>query len=230
MSQRFSTSGSPGALPWLICFLALSTSHTVNSVSVIPSLCRTGWTLSRVVSSAGVLDEAYPSLRAETGTSDQINTMWRILVGKVPEGFAQVLARCSSLAQTKYMTRHNAAVIELYFDGNAKGPQACRLFSSLVLTSGAQPVVPVRRRSSILRCSCLRRAHTWLIGDLLTTRRWVWWLWKWAVHDWTTARRRILRRQRSTKHCGGSLLGNTQSTRSWSWTSSLTFCRNSPRS
>ena len=146
------------------------------------------------------------------------------------ESFAQLLARCSSLAQTKYMTRHNAAVIELYFDGNAKGPQACRLFSSLVLTSGAQPVVPVRRRSSILRCSCLRRAHTGLIGDLLTTRRWVWWLWKWAVHDWTTARRRILRRQRSTKHCGGSLLSNTQSTRSSTWTSSLTFCWNSQRS
>ena len=79
--------------------------------------------------------------------------------------FAQLLARCSSLAQTKYMTRHNAAVIELYFDGNAKGSQACRLFSSLVLL-GAQPVVPVRRRSSILRCSCLRRAHTGLIRDL----------------------------------------------------------------
>ena len=30
-------------------------------------------------------------------------------VGKVPENFAQVLARCSSLAHTKYMTRHNAA-------------------------------------------------------------------------------------------------------------------------
>ena len=41
-------------------------------------------------------------------------------VGKVPESFAQVLARCSSLAQTKYMTRHNASLIELYFDGNAK--------------------------------------------------------------------------------------------------------------
>ena len=81
-------------------------------------------------------------------------------VGKVPESFAQVLARCSSLAQTKYMTWHNAALIELYFDGNAKRPQACRLFSSLVLTSGAQPVVPVRRRSCILRCSCLCRAHT----------------------------------------------------------------------
>ena len=79
--------------------------------------------------------------------------------------FAQLLARCSSLAQTKYMTRHNAAVIELYFDGNAKGSQACRLFSSLVLL-GAQPVVLVRRRSSILRCSCLRRAHTGLIRDL----------------------------------------------------------------
>ena len=38
MSQRFSISGSPGALPWLICFLALSTSNTVNSVSVIPRL------------------------------------------------------------------------------------------------------------------------------------------------------------------------------------------------
>ena len=83
----------------------------------------------------------------------------------------ECVARCSSLAQTKYMTRHNAALIELYFDGNAKGPQACRLFSSLVLTSGAQPVVPVRRRSSILRCSCLRRAHTGLMGDLLTRRR-----------------------------------------------------------
>ena len=85
---------------------------------------------------------------------------------KVPESFAQVLARCSSLAQTKYMTRHNAPLIALYFDGNAKGPQAFRLFSSLVLTSGAQPVVPVRRRSSILRCSCLRRAHIGLIRDL----------------------------------------------------------------
>ena len=81
-------------------------------------------------------------------------------VGKVPESFAQVLARCSSLAETKYMTRHNAALRErYYFDGNAKGPQACRLFS-WVLTSGVRPVVPVRRRSSILRCSCLRRAHT----------------------------------------------------------------------
>ena len=118
------------------------------------------------MSSAGVLDEAYPSLRAETGTSDQINTMWRILVGKVPEGFAQVLARCSSLAQTKYMTRHNAALVALYFDGNAKGPKACRLLSSLVLTSGAQPVVPVRRRSSILRFSCSRRAHIGLIRNL----------------------------------------------------------------
>ena len=165
MSQRFSTSGSPGALPWLICFLALSTSNTVNSVSVIRRLWRTGWTLSRVVSSEGVPDEAYPSLRAETGTSDQINTMWRC-VGKVPESFTQVLARCSSLAHTKYMTRHNAALVALYFDGNAKGPKACRLLSSLVLTSGAQPVVPVRRRSSILRCSCSRRGHTGLIRNL----------------------------------------------------------------
>ena len=48
-------------------------------------------------------------------------------VGKVPESFAQVLARCSSLAHTKYMTRHNAALVALYFDGNAKGPKACRL-------------------------------------------------------------------------------------------------------
>ena len=56
------------------------------------------------------------------------------------------------------MTRHNVALIELYFDGNAKGPQACRLFSSLVLTSGARPVVPVRRRSSILRCSCFTQS------------------------------------------------------------------------
>ena len=87
-------------------------------------------------------------------------------VGKVLESFAQVLARCWSLAQTKYMTRHNAALIALYFDGNGKGPQACRLFSSLVLTSGAQRVVPVRRRSSILRCSCLRRAHLELICHL----------------------------------------------------------------
>ena len=100
------------------------------------------------------------------------NTMWRMCgecVGKVPESFAQGLARvrCSSLAQTKYMTRHNAALIALYFDGNAEGPQACRLFSSLVvLTSGAQPIVPVKQRSSILRCSCLRRAHTGLIRDL----------------------------------------------------------------
>ena len=87
-------------------------------------------------------------------------------VGKVPENFAQVLARCSSLAHTKYMTRHNAALVALYFDGNAKGPKACRHLSSLVLTSGAQPVVPVRRRSSILRFSCSRRAHIGLIRNL----------------------------------------------------------------
>ena len=87
-------------------------------------------------------------------------------VGKVPEGFSQVLARCSLLAQTKYMTRHNAALVALYFDGNAKGPKACRHLSSLVLTSGAQPVVPVRRRSSILRFSCSRRAHIGLIRNL----------------------------------------------------------------
>ena len=165
MSQCSSISGSPGALLWLICFLALSTSHIVNSVSVIPRLCRTGWTLSRVVSSAGVPAEAYPSLRAETGTSDQITPRGEC-VGKVPESFAQVLALCSSLAQTKYMTRHNAALIALYFDGNAKGPQACQLFSPLVLTIGAQPVVPVTRRSRMLRCSCLRRAQTGLIRDL----------------------------------------------------------------
>ena len=79
---------------------------------------------------------------------------------EVRESFAQILALCSSMAQTKYMTRHNAALIALYFAGNAEGPQACRLRYSLVLKGGGQPVVPVRRRSSILRCSCLRRAHT----------------------------------------------------------------------
>ena len=161
MSQRFSISGSPG---FTLAYLLLSIEHF--------PLCEFSLCYSKVVQnrmniiqgcvfSRGSSSEQKPTrVYAQRPVRQTKVTPCGECVGKVPESFAQVLARCSSLAQTKYMTRHNAALIELYFDGNAKGPQACRLFSSLVLTSGAQPVVPVRRRSCILRCSCLCRAHT----------------------------------------------------------------------
>ena len=51
----------------------------------------------------------------KTGTSDQINIMSR-MCGKVPESLAHVLAGCSSLAQTKYTDRHNAALKVLFFE------------------------------------------------------------------------------------------------------------------
>ena len=92
-----------------------------------------------------------------TSTSDQINTMCR-MCGKVPESLADVLAGCSSLAQTKYTDRHNAALKVLFFEV-LRDFQARRLCSSLVLAGGAQTNVRVNRRSSILGCACLRRTH-----------------------------------------------------------------------
>ena len=38
------------------------------------------------------------------------------MCGKVPEGLAHLLADCSSLVQTKYMDRHNAALKVLFFE------------------------------------------------------------------------------------------------------------------
>jgi len=38
------------------------------------------------------------------------------MCGKVPGSLAHVLAGCSSLAQTKYMDRHNAALKVLFFE------------------------------------------------------------------------------------------------------------------
>ena len=37
------------------------------------------------------------------------------MCGKVPESLANILARCSSLTQTKYMDRHNASLKVLFF-------------------------------------------------------------------------------------------------------------------
>ena len=50
----------------------------------------------------------------KTGTSYQNNIMCR-MCGKAPECIAHVLAGCSSLAQTKYLERHNAALKVLFF-------------------------------------------------------------------------------------------------------------------
>ena len=50
----------------------------------------------------------------KTGTSDRNNIMCR-MCGKAPECIAHVLAGCSSLAQTKYLERHNAALKVLFF-------------------------------------------------------------------------------------------------------------------
>ena len=51
----------------------------------------------------------------KTGTSDQNNIMCR-MCGKAPECIAHVLAGCPSLAQTKYMERHNGALKVLFFE------------------------------------------------------------------------------------------------------------------
>ena len=51
----------------------------------------------------------------KTGTSDKNNIMCR-MCGKAPECIAHVLAGCPSLAQTKYMERHNAALKVLFFE------------------------------------------------------------------------------------------------------------------
>ena len=37
------------------------------------------------------------------------------MCGKVPVSLANILARCSSLTQTKYMDRHNASLKVLFF-------------------------------------------------------------------------------------------------------------------
>ena len=76
--------------------------------------------------------------------------------GKIPESFAHVLGKCSSLAQTKYIERHNAALKVLFF-AMLRGLKLAK--SSLVLTGGAQIVVRTRKRSSILGCFCLYRTH-----------------------------------------------------------------------
>ena len=93
----------------------------------------------------------------KTGTSHQINTICR-MCGKVSKSLAHVLAECSSLALAKYMDKHNAARKVLLFE-MLRDFQACRLCSSVVLTGGAQTVIRVRKRSSILGCSCLRRTR-----------------------------------------------------------------------
>ena len=73
----------------------------------------------------------------KTGTSDQINTV----------------SECA----VRYRTRKPCSRLGGMFI--AVGPQACRLCFVLVLMGEAQTVLRVRRRSSILGCSYLRRIH-----------------------------------------------------------------------
>ena len=51
--------------------------------------------------------------KTQTSTDGEV---LRRLCGKVAESAAHVLARCSSLAQTKYLYRHNAALKILFFE------------------------------------------------------------------------------------------------------------------
>ena len=51
----------------------------------------------------------------KTDSSRQINTIC-IMCGKVSKSLAHVLAECSSLALTKYMGKHNAALKVLLFE------------------------------------------------------------------------------------------------------------------
>ena len=51
----------------------------------------------------------------KTGISDRNNIMCR-MCGKAPECIAHALAGCSSLAQTKHLERHNAALKVLFFE------------------------------------------------------------------------------------------------------------------
>ena len=51
--------------------------------------------------------------KTQTSTDGEV---LRRLCGKVAESVAHVLARCSSLAQTKYLYRHNAALKILFFE------------------------------------------------------------------------------------------------------------------
>lgn len=96
----------------------------------------------------------------------------------------------------------------------------CLLCSSAVIMGGAQTVVRVRKCSSILGCSCLRRTRfrSRQQGRRTICR---------PQRDegvgcgnelsmvGTIARRRILRRRRSNNHNGGSLSNSTQATRSY---------------
>ena len=79
------------------------------------------WSCASTHTVAGVM-ELYEQLLPtrvysayKTGTSDQNNIMCR-MCGKAPECIAHVLAGCPSLAQTKYMNRHNAALKVLFFE------------------------------------------------------------------------------------------------------------------
>ena len=68
--------------------------------------------------SNGVIRKLLPTrvyLAYKTGTSDKNNIMCR-MCGKAPECIAHVLAGCPSLAQTKYMERHNAVLKVLFFE------------------------------------------------------------------------------------------------------------------
>ena len=77
------------------------------------------------------------------------------MCGKVPESLANVLARCSSLTQTKYMERHNAALKVLFFAMLRDLKLAC---SSMVLTGGTQRCTSQKTLKHTGMIS-LRRAH-----------------------------------------------------------------------
>ena len=55
--------------------------------------------------------------KEKTQTSTDCEVLCR-LCGKVAESVAHVLTRCSSLAQTKYLYRHNTALKILFFSSS----------------------------------------------------------------------------------------------------------------
>ena len=80
-----------------------------------------GWATCRTYTIAGKYElyeqllptKLYTKEKMQTSTDGEVLSR---LCGKVAESVANVLAGCSSLAQTKYLYRHNAALKILFFE------------------------------------------------------------------------------------------------------------------
>ena len=88
----------------------------------------------------------------KTGTNP-ISDVFCRMCGSGPESVPHILAGCSTLAKTKYIARHNAALKVLFFellkDLNLK-------ITTMVLASAAEAHVRERTSQGLLGCSGLR--------------------------------------------------------------------------